>query len=1057
MKTKFIQRRSRAFAFSADVMLALVLVASLFLFLSIPTQPAPKFEERRITDQFVDDLFVALDHAGFVSSQLDVNGYSTLTLQNVYDRAKSLLPSNYNVFLRLTRYPVDISSCRSGQDFASCFPDANVSFLTYGTTLTANAPYVHGRRVFLLQQPASQCSSSLFPRSPESPFSLHPTAPYSKASLQSSGLNLQFDVNISPAGPLTCDQNITISLQISGDTGSRKPVDMMLVFDRSGSMSYDVHQSATDPQGLVLDGNMVYAADSSGGLRDMNLIQAGYPSTIGTYNSPGTARDVSASGGYAFLADGASGLRIVNVTNPSTPSSVGQLDLGGDAYGVASTGNDTYVVTYDTDDTDISNQGNANNELYIGRSASQLYAGQSFQPTIDFISGVQVRVDKVGSPTGDLSVSIRSSLTGADLATGTIAASSVTTSYQYLTVTFPSVLAVTSGSTYYIVLTTTATSSSNYYEWAASSNSSYSGGQAFQNTTSQSRDARFETYYISGLIHVDTTTKASPVVLGAVDLSDPWRVWLDGSNAFVSDGSAGFKIYDITGDTPTYVGGINTAGTTYDVSVYGTTAYVSDGSSGLRLYDVSTPASPVARGTYNTPGTAYATRVHNSIAYIADSSTIQVIDVTNPNSLVFVDSYATPWTYRDIEINYPWSYLAIDNSVPGIASVHLLNGPKIDQAQVAAAAFVDFNAWDLNNDQLGLVTYSSSATTDQTLTNNFTLVKNDIGVTVANGGTATGDGINAATTELNSIRHNPDALKFQILMSDGLTNAGASSSTAAINANNNDIIIYTIGFGLDADATELANIANITGGKYYSALDQNALIDVYTLIAEEIQLIATDANVVATIPVDINVISDGNGTFSGGNLTFDINTQEPQPWEVSYTIMIPCTTTLACTSTIISFPSPGTQFQYIDVNGDPVYVDWNVFSTQTFNFRDLNIDIVSGNIVSSDNTDITVSVSSLGNLDTNATSVAFYQSDPSFGNLLTTASVPALCGAQGLGCVNNNYSFTQNVQAEGELWALVNPDQVIPECSYNDQDVIFCYENPSTQFYTMEYWAWLNV
>ncbi len=1056
MSRKFFERKTRAFAFSADVVLALVLVTSLFVFLSAPTQPAPKLEERRIADQFVDDLFVALDHSGFMSNELDVNGYSITTLQNIHTRATNLLPPSYDVYLSLTQYPVDVNSCRAGQDFQSCFPDANVSSLTYGTTLPSNAPFVHGRRIFLQQQPASQCTASPAPPLSGWPFALYPAREQYTAQF-ATPVNLTFDVNVSPSGPLTCDQNITVTLYVSGNTGARKPVDMMLVFDRSGSMSWDGQEDTTDAQGIDITSNTTFIADSTGGLRDINTINYGLPNLIGTYNSPGTARDVDVSGNYAYLADGTSDLRIVNVSVPASPSSVSQLDVGGDSYAVLNNGSTTYVATYSASTTDQSNTPNQNQSIEIGQNSSNATAAQSFISTVDFISGATVQVRRVGNPANNLLVNLRSSLSGSNLATATITAASLTTSYQDIEVTFPTIYPISSGTTYYLVLTTAANNSSNYYQWGGRNTNGYGNGTAYQNSSNQGYDLRFHTHYIPGLIAVDTSTIASPVVTGAAALTAPWRMALDGGYLYVADGSSGVRVFDVsTPSTPTQVGSYNTPGTAYDVSVSGNYAYVSDGTSGLRILDISTPSSPVSVGTYNTPGTAYATRTDGTYAYVADGSSLQVINITTPSSPVFVKSYATPYNYRDLEIQNGWGFIAVDSSIEGLMTFDLSLGPKIDQAQFAAQTFVDYNGWDVNNDQMGLVSYSSSATTDQTLTNNFLLIQTDINALIANGGTATGDGINAATTELTSARHNSNALSFQILMSDGLTNSGASSSTAAITAANNGIVIYTIGFGAEADVTELTNIANITGGKYYAALDQNALIDVYTLIAQQIQLIASDANVVASIPAGTTIVDDGNGTYSNGVLNFDINTQMPQPWTSSYTFNIPCTSQLACTSTIISVPSPGTQFQYVDANGNTITIDWNVFNTTSFNYRDLNLEIVSGDIVGANNTDLTVKVSSVGNEDTNASSVAFYESDPSFGNLITTASVPALCGSLTPGCLTSDYTFTHNVSAEGELWAVVNPNQIIPECTYNDSDVIFCYQNPSTQFFTLDYWVWLH-
>ena len=1055
MNHNFIPRIPRAFAFSADVVLALILVTSLFVFLSAPTQPSPQLEERRVADQYVDDLFVALDHSGFMSNELDVNGYSSTTLQNVYTRATSLLPPAYDVFLTLTRYPVDVNSCRSGQDFQSCFPDVNVSSLNYGTTLPSNASFVHGRRIFLQQQPASQCSATPAPVPSQWPLALFPSYPPFSAQF-ANDVNLTFDVNVLPSGPLTCDQNITVTLQISGNTGGRKPVDMVLVFDRSGSMSWDGQADTTDAQGIELDTNVAYIADSTSGLRDINISNYGLPNLVGTYNSPGTARDVDVYGTYAYLADGTSGLRIASVSNPASPSSTSQLDVGGDAYAVLSLDTTTYVATYGTGTSDQSNTPTVNQHLEIGQNATNTTAAQSFTPALDFITGATVSVRKVGSPANNLQVNLRSSLTGANLTSTSITPASLTTSYQDITVSFPSAYPLTSGTTYYLVLTTSSTNASNYYQWGARSTNGYANGTAYQNSTNQNFDARFTTRYITGLIAANTSTKNSPAVLGVASLADPWRMAVQGSSLYVADGSAGLRVFDISSTTPVQVGSYNTPGTAYDVSLAGNYAYVSDGTSGLRIIDVSTPAFPSSVGTYNTPGTAYATRVSGNYAYIADGSSLQVIDVSSPASPTFVKSYATPYNYRDLEIQNGWGFIAVDASIEGIMTFDLVLGPKINQAKVAAQSFMDFNAWDSNNDQIGLISYSSSATTDQTLTITYTLVKSDINVLVANGGTATGDGINAATNELNSARHNPNALKFQILMSDGLTNSGANSSTAAITASNSGIIIYTIGFGAEADVVELTNIANITGGKYYAALDQNALIDVYNLIAQQIQLIATDANVIASIPAGTNIVDDGNGTFSGGSLIFDINTQAPQPWTSTYTFNIPCTSTLACSSTLISVPSPGTQFQYVDANGNSITIDWNVFETASFNYRDLNLEIVSGNLVGVSNTDLTVKVSSVGNEDTNASSVAFYQSDPSLGNLITSTSIPALCGSLNPGCATSEFTFTHNVGAEGELWAVVNPAQTIPECTYNNRDVLFCYQNPSTQFFTLDYWVWLH-
>lgn len=1053
------KNREKGFAFSADIALAVILVTSLLVFISLPTQPAPNLEERRITDQYVDDLFVALDHSGFITQELDVNGFSLNTLQQIYNHAQQLLPKSYSAYLQLKKFPVDISNCRDFQNFENCFPDENIEIVSYGTDLTNTAPFVRGRRVFIKQQPGSECTTELQP-------SIYPWILEEKNPLffqSSGGANIHFDVNVSPSGNLTCDENITVSLSITADSGNRKPIDAMLVFDRSGSMSYGALLDTSDAQGVALSNNYAYVADSYSGLRVIDVNEPGLPLLTDTYNTPGTSRDVDVLGDYAFIADGTQGLRIVNVSDPYNIYSEGSETIGGDSYGVATTGNRTYVANYDSDGTDVYNLGSSSQTLYIGRNASNEYAAQSFIPSAGIISGVIVRISDTGNPSGDLLVHLRTSITGADMAVGTIPQGSTSGSYQNITATFPTPVSIIPGSTYYIVLTTPSNDSSNYYRWGASSSSTYGGGRSYQNSSTAYGDARFATLYPAGFNVIDTSSKSNPTILGVAQLDDPWRVWLDGTYAYVADGDFGFKIIDISTDNdPTITGtcynispcNIST-GYTYDVTTMGNYAYVADGSAGLRIVDISNKSNPVLISTYNTPGTAYSVRVQNNIAYVADGSSLYLIDVSIPNNPNYITDYYTPWNYRDLEINNEWAFIAVDYGIEGLATVSLSGGSKIDQAKEAAKTFVQFEDWNPDSDQIGLVSYSSLPTLDQGLTGDFNLVTDAIDTLAANGATATGSAINDATDELNA-NGNENALHFQVLMSDGQTNTGENSSTAAITAANNEITIYTIGFGLDADETELQNIAAITGGAYYYAQDQNALEEIYQLIAEEIQLLSTDANLVTGIPDGILLVSDGNGLFSDGNLFFDINTQQSQPWVSTFTFNIPCSEDLACQSDLISIPSPGTFFEYIDQNGITQRIDWNVFVTSTFSFRDLNIEILSGELLGPDNADLTTIVSNAGNLDTNSVSVNFYKDNPVSENFVNSHTIPNLCGSRVPECTESTYSFIQNVPAEGELYAVVNPDNIIPECSYNNQDVIFCYSTPPTEFYTLDYWVWLD-
>jgi len=66
---------------------------------------------------------------------------------------------------------------------------------------------------------------------------------------------------------------------------------------------------------------------------------------IGSYDTPGEARDVYVSGTYAYVADGHSGLQIIDVSDPSNPLFVGSCDSADNAGSVYV--RDTYAYVAD--------------------------------------------------------------------------------------------------------------------------------------------------------------------------------------------------------------------------------------------------------------------------------------------------------------------------------------------------------------------------------------------------------------------------------------------------------------------------------------------------------------------------------------------------------------------------------------------------------------------------------------------------------------------------------------------------------------------------------------
>jgi uncharacterized protein YegL len=368
-------------------------------------------------------------------------------------------------------------------------------------------------------------------------------------------------------------------------------------------------------------------------------------------------------------------------------------------------------------------------------------------------------------------------------------------------------------------------------------------------------------------------------------------------------------------------------------------------------------------------------------------------------------------------------------------------------------------------DKMGIVSFSTSATTDRMLLSlddiNKALLKSTIDSIVANGSTAIGDGINNAVSELNSARASPNGYKFIILLSDGQNNAGANPITAANNAADNNVKIYTIGFGSDADTAMLQQIASITDANYYSANDKNVLEDVYALIAIDIGEIlaqghtrAYDANVLIPFSDCSFIIDTGGGecaTISDANyLVYSIGYIDPyNTWRDHFILNIPCTSTYACSVSSMTFPSSGTEFFWKDSNGfTKPAIPWDVNKTITFKYRDLGISILSASINAFGEVTIDVNAKNLGRLDTPATDVKFFLGDYNSGTFLGAEPVSVLSPGEFRLLLNNR------VDSLGWIYAVINKDFVIRECPGNNIASLNCSGSPKTYFVVIDAWAW---
>lgn len=198
---------------------------------------------------------------------------------------------------------------------------------------------------------------------------------------------------------------------------------------------------------------------------------------------------------------------------------------------------------------------------------------------------------------------------------------------------------------------------------------------------------------------------------------------------------------------------------------------------------------------------------------------------------------------RDVSIEGIDIMIALDISGSMLAEDFRPN--RMEAAKQTALEFIEMRP----NDRIGMTVFSGQSFTLVPLTTDHAMLK-DLAGRVTTGmvedGTAIGDGL---ATTINRLRDSDAISRVIILLTDGINNAGVIDPlTAAEIAALFDIRVYTIGVGssgpvpypsrgpfgiqyrdveIPVDEALLQEIADMTGGQYYWADNQDALQNVY--------------------------------------------------------------------------------------------------------------------------------------------------------------------------------------------------------------------------------------
>jgi Mg-chelatase subunit ChlD len=171
----------------------------------------------------------------------------------------------------------------------------------------------------------------------------------------------------------------------------------------------------------------------------------------------------------------------------------------------------------------------------------------------------------------------------------------------------------------------------------------------------------------------------------------------------------------------------------------------------------------------------------------------------------------------------------------------------------AVEAFLSELEQTRQNELCGLVSYSSDAsacgrtyrisTIDSDLKANYQSIRNEMkrmSDAPVEGRTAISAGIDDGIKVLTGAKTRPFALRTMVLMTDGIHNTGPEPVLSAQVAAQNDIVIHTVTFSVDADIRRMQDVAKATGGEHFHADDQKELVEIFRRIAATLPVMITE-------------------------------------------------------------------------------------------------------------------------------------------------------------------------------------------------------------------------
>jgi len=216
--------------------------------------------------------------------------------------------------------------------------------------------------------------------------------------------------------------------------------------------------------------------------------------------------------------------------------------------------------------------------------------------------------------------------------------------------------------------------------------------------------------------------------------------------------------------------------------------------------------------------------------------------------------------------------LVID--ISGSMSADDLKPDRIAAARQAARAFVESLP---DEAQVGLVSFSNTASVRAPLGRDRDAVLRAIDALRPDGGTAIGEGLDLALDQLARLPAGPDGARppgLVVLLSDGENSIGREPAEVAARAAQEGIRVNTIGLGergaapvigrnqsVRLDETTLRGVADATGGSYFYAAETGQLERIYADLGSQVSWVEERTEVTSLVGALGTLLMVAGGLF----------------------------------------------------------------------------------------------------------------------------------------------------------------------------------------------------